>query len=327
MAASPRCRCCRPGAVPPAVPVAQSAPNAGSLPNPANTGLQKGVLQGRPAPTPPGSMPPGMAKPPGRTLGRKAPGATPPPGAGAPPGRTLGRKQPGAPGTGKEQRTPVSGPGGVEEQFGRPPASTSPPVLNNQRPGQRRPGSREELTPTAKGGATDTPTPSQPGTAPPVLNRPTRAPTQPGPPGSRRSGKGTTARPAAPARTQTPPGTEWVGVDTAREDTTAPVLDAPAPPVSGSAVSRLEEVPKHLRGRRATTPARPAAPPGTVPPELTKRQTAGTGTPATGRGDEEQTIVTDEEAFTVETPGGGVLAKQREEDGYRPEPPTALRGN
>ncbi|HEU4424695.1 MAG TPA: hypothetical protein VFR67_19395, partial [Pilimelia sp.] len=311
-----------PGMVAPASRAPSGTP---ALPNPA--GLQKGVL-GRPAPSQPtGTLPPGTVKSPGRTLGRPTPGTAQPPAPAPPPGRTLGRKEPVAPGTGKDQRSRVAGPAGVEEQFARPPASTAPPVLNNQRPTQRRPGSPAESAPTAKrAGTTDGPTLAHPDTAPPVLNRPARVPERSGPVTGKRPERG--ARPGGTGPAQRP-GTEWVGVEAAREDATTPVLDAPAPPVGG-ATSKLEEVPSKLRGRRPTaarpTAARPSR--GAVPPELAARQTSpGSGTPATSRAEDEPAIVTDEEAFNVETPGGGVLANRRDDTPHRPEPPTALRGN
>jgi hypothetical protein len=37
-------------------------------------------------------------------------------------------------------------------------------------------------------------------------------------------------------------------------------------------------------------------------------------------------VVTDEKAFEVETPGGGVVTSQREEQTYQPEPPKAFGG-
>jgi hypothetical protein len=43
--------------------------------------------------------------------------------------------------------------------------------------------------------------------------------------------------------------------------------------------------------------------------------------------DEGIRVVTDREAFEVETPGGGVLAKPPEDHSYRPEPPTAISGS
>jgi hypothetical protein len=105
------------------------------------------------------------------------------------------------------------------------------------------------------------------------------------------------------------------------------VLDAPAPPPTGGRVSRLEEVPSALRGRPTPgTAARPARGGSTVPPELAPRRTNATASASTGGRDEHE-IVTDEQAFSVETPGGGVLGKQAEDRSYRVEPKAALGGN
>jgi hypothetical protein len=78
------------------------------------------------------------------------------------------------------------------------------------------------------------------------------------------------------------PGTEWLGVEDALDGVSEPVLDAPAEtPVA-------EDVPVGLRGSGIGFEA--------------------TRTPARRRtDDQEPAIVVDEEAWTVPTPGGGVL--------------------
>jgi hypothetical protein len=224
-------------------------------------------------------------------------------------------------------RPPV-GPAETEEAFTRPPSPVAPPVLNNRRPGQRRPGSQAELMPHGPG---QPGTPAHPDAAPPVLNSPAKSAAQPPapPPGrpARRGGQ-TPGRSAQ----QPPAGDDWIGLQEVRAEASSPVLDTPAP-VSGSAVSGLEEVPKALRGKPSSPPAaRSGAHPNTVAPELTARHTRpstkdSTG-PAPGAAAEEgQRIVTDEEAFTVQTPGGGVLGKRAEDSSYQAEPPTALGGH
>jgi hypothetical protein len=116
-------------------------------------------------------------------------------------------------------------------------------------------------------------------------------------------------------------------------NSSTPVVDAPAPPVTGAAVSRLEEVPTGLRNASADAAraARAGGRTDAVAPELTNRRTTSEGGPVTpvgiAEGNDGQRIVTDEDAFSVDTPGGGVLAKQREDQNYRPEPPTVLGGN
>ena len=264
------------------------------------------------AATAPGGMPslPPSSRPGGLNKGVLQRQGNPalPPSAGRPPGRTIGRNR-------DESRSdPGANAPGEEDAFARPPGSATPPVL--KRPQRTvRPGSREELTPTT--GMSDADLPGQSAAGPPVLNRPGRQASD-----RRRTDEGKDrARPAG-----TSPGSEWVGVDEAREDAAAPVLDAP-PPGRGS--SRLDEVPTQLR-RRSASAGRPgvAGPPrGTVSPELAARRAEPTtGTPVPIESEDGTKIVTDEEAFSVETPGGGVLAKGREDTSYQAEPPTAVGG-
>ncbi|GLY01588.1 hypothetical protein [Actinoplanes sp. NBRC 101535] len=277
---------------------------------------------------------PGAGQPPGRSLrrptstpgdpARGTPGQPGQPGRGAP--RQPGRGAPGQPGRG----TPVQPPNGQRrrgegsddagrrvpgttldgaEQFGRP-GGTTPPVLKNPT-GDRnrvRPGSQQEMRPPSLGG-TGGDAVHREGTAPPVLQRPTRTPETPAP--SRgRPGRKDGRKPA---------GADWIGADQARTEAGAPVIDAPAPPPSGSRVSKLEEVPKELRSRAATRASGPGRVerPGTVAPELNRRRTSD-GRDRTERDDEARGVVTDEQAFEVQTPGGGVVTSKREEH-YEPE--------
>jgi hypothetical protein len=128
-------------------------------------------------------------------------------------------------------------------------------------------------------------------------------------------------------------GTEWIGTDTARANASTPIVDAPEAAVTGSAVSKLEEVPSSLRGSRAVRSEASVVPgqgPGMAPSELSPRRSTSHATqPAVNHpvpADDGQKIVTDEEAFSVETPGGGVLAKAQTTRSYRVEPPMALGG-
>ena len=281
-------------------------------------------------------QPPGSSQPPGKTLRR-------PNGSGGAEGQRGGKelRRPGAPnpnpsqprragerrkdGLSERQEQVPGTPIGAEDAFGRPPGSTAPPVLKNPT-GDRnrnRPGSQEELRPTARlGGDTDNNL-RRDGTAPPVLSRPTRAGEAP-PPGHGRPDRRTSER----DRTA-PAGASWIGADEARADAGSSILDAPAPPPSGNRVSKLEEIPKELRSRAATRtngPAR-AARPGTVSPELSKRLTIDERTAHQQQADDEAPgIVTDEQAFGVQTPGGGVVTGQREEAAYEPEIRRALGG-
>ncbi|WP_132353842.1 hypothetical protein [Micromonospora sp. 15K316] len=105
------------------------------------------------------------------------------------------------------------------------------------------------------------------------------------------------------------------------------MLDAPVAPPTGARVSRLEEVPSSLRSRPAASqPARPARGGRAVPPELAPRRTSNPEQAARPDEQDELKIVTDEQAFSVETPGGGVVGRQAEDRSYRAEPKTALGG-
>ncbi|MCI4065028.1 hypothetical protein MRQ36_21670 [Micromonospora sp. R77] len=106
------------------------------------------------------------------------------------------------------------------------------------------------------------------------------------------------------------------------------MLDAPTLPPGGSRVSGLEEIPQGLRSRaatRSTGPAR-AARPGTVSPELSKRRTSDERREQQVD-DEARGVVTDEQAFEVQTPGGGVVTSKRDEPVYEPEVRRVLGGD
>ena len=272
---------------------------------------------GRPGRTTPGGVPPvppagrpgrgvpGVTPPGGGRPGRGVPGVTPPPGGGRPGDR--GRaQQPGTttppqkghgvppPGAGRPGDRRTASPGGPSRApgtgtFGRPPGSAAPPVLKNPAEDRNtRPGSAAEVR--------QTPAAQRPGgTAPPVLNRPA-SPTAPPPWRPHRTERG---------------GAAWsdlFGAEEARKRGGSGVIDAPerARPDSG---------PWGLRSRAATTPDGPAEPnrPGTVAPELGKRR--GGGEPIPVR--EAHDLVTDEQAFGVRTPGGGVVTGRGDEP---PEP-------
>ncbi|WP_239377569.1 hypothetical protein [Frankia sp. Cj5] len=309
-----------PVVMPPGLPAGAAAANAALRPPAALTrlsanaaGLSSGLIQAKGIGTPAAEAMPGALR---------SPAATPPPPMA---GRGQGGKQP--PGATGRERRESGAEGAREEPFVHTPGSTAPPVLNNQRAaGQRRPGSREELYPTART-RPGTPAPLRSaGAVPPVLNSPGTSPLHTPPP--IRPGRGAPARPGQPGRPA--PGSEWVGAEDARADASAPILDAPAPPPTSAAVSNLAEA--KLRGRAAATPAR-SRQGSTVAPELTARRARPDGpVPVQDRAgqaervDERERIVTDEEAFNVDTPGGGVVAKQPEDNSYRAEPPSALDG-
>ncbi|MFJ6198360.1 hypothetical protein [Micromonospora sp. NPDC092111] len=308
-------------------------------------GLRSGVLRG-------GAGAPAVTEPPQASLRSPGANATPPPAGGraappkalrgpgssstaAPPSGARGTggtpatgappssaaRRPGAPGTETGSATGRGAPGrpgtGGTEPFGRSASSTSPPVLQSRRPeGRRSTGG----LPTGER-VTGSSTPTRPGTSPPVLGSPATGAGVPptGPARSSRRGRDGAGRATAP-------GSEWLG--DGQPEATAPVLDAPAVPPSGARVSRLEEVPSALRGRPSASPAsRPARGGQTVPPELAPRRTSAAKRDDRDERRDEHEIVTDEQAFSVETPGGGVLGKQAEDRSYRAEPKTALGGN
>ncbi|TYB95953.1 hypothetical protein FXF53_23250 [Micromonospora sp. WP24] len=263
------------------------------------------------------SAPPNALRSPGASAN-----ATPPPAGtrgnpgqtGAPPASTT--RRPGAPGTTSESttgRTPGRPGAPGAEQFAPRSNATSPPVLQNRQPTKGRPGTG--LPSDGHGSST----PTRPGTSPSVLGN---------------SAKGGSTPPATPARSRrdqdrttrpVQPGGEWLG--DGQPEGVAPVLDGPVAPPTGARVSRLEEVPSSLRGRPvASGPARPARGGRAVPPELAKRRTSSPEQAARPDEQDELKIVTDEQAFSVETPGGGVVGRQAEDRSYRPEPKTALGG-
>jgi hypothetical protein len=253
---------------------------------------------------------------------RSAP-ARPGLGAGAPP-PAISRPRRPSDVAGEEERAPAAPSSETNEAFGRPATPATPPVLQGPRPPRKNEGRLYGPTMAGAEGDVDV---VPPGAAPPVLKPPARNPSrQPPPsgPGARR-GKGDRGRRRSP---QT--GAEWIGAESSRAGASAPVLDTPAAGIAGSAVSGLEEVPARLRSTAAAPARSTGAPPGAVAPELTGRRAASASGPAAAdgieRADDTARIVTDEEAFSVQTPGGGVIAKRPEVHGYRPEPPTALGG-
>ncbi|GIE84739.1 hypothetical protein [Actinoplanes regularis] len=292
---------------------------------PPGTGQQAlGLRPGTTAPTTP-ALPPNPGQLGRNSFGR---GAGQPPGTGLqPPGRTLRRgtggpngRTPAMPGrTGERRRgdelTRLPGaPAAGDESFGRPPGSTAPPVLKNPtgNKDRKRPGSAEALNPTASAGSRDAFRPD--GTAPPVLNRPTTpaAPTQPP---SRRRGEPSQDRHSSP-------WADYFGTEQARAEAGSGMLEAPATPLTGSRGAGLEGVPRGLRSHAATQGEHQQ---GTVNPELSKRRTYSEHVPAPIE-DDEARIVTDEQAFEVQTPGGGVVTSRRDEQAYEPEIRRVLGG-
>jgi hypothetical protein len=307
----------------------------GTLPSLGGATIRNPGATGGRAPGIPGAGPAGVRAPippAGRTIGRQStrrPTAPGQEGEGfARPGLTA---QPGhgQPGRGARQPTGLGRPS-VEEPFTRSGLPTAPSVLDGKRPGGRRPGEPAEALPGARSTSVRANAASA-GTAPPVLGRGRPgAPGTPGTPGAPRlpglpgqATPGGAARKADPReRAPLPPGTEWTGVEAMRADATAPVLDGPAAPPTGAAVSGLEEVPRGLRNNRVTAVSRSvAARAGANPAELTARRTRR-------RVIEEPVEQRVEEAnWTVETPGGGVLGGRDPEATPRQDPRPVLGAN
>jgi hypothetical protein len=300
-----------PGTLPPgALPPGQSLPQPGTAP--------PGALP--PGTPPPGTLPPGAAPgtPPPTTVqpplpgqfgrGGKPGGATlPPPGSAPPPGRSLRRPTgsgiaPAAPGGPVSGRSgaPAGGrsgaPSGGREirRGGTGSAPSAAPPPQNRRAGKR--GS-EPMPGTALGRTPDGAPDRAPGAAPPVLSRPV-------PPDAPAVPPAVLGRPAAPAvppprprralpgSASAPAWSDWFGAEKARAGAGAETIGAPRR-------SRPESEPTALR-----SPAS-APQPGADPAELSKRHV---GEEAVAEREDGE-IVTDEQAFGVRSPGGGVVKR------------------
>jgi hypothetical protein len=296
-----------PGLLTPPVGLVISAPGLGSLnrspmpsavddavPDPANapklpggSGLGNGLIA-RSA-----SRLAGESAPPSGMTSRSLRNLTSRPGDGPetpPAGRRAGTRatEPGA-----AQRAP-----GQEDLFGGKGAPVSPPVLKNQ----RRTRSRASTSPAAVSDEFSASMPGRADAVPPVL-----------------------ARSAPPERQSSRRGAPSPGIQAPGADSLTPVLRAPTAAATGPAVSGLEEVPAALRATPTSAAARAASP---SPRELVNRRAVGkvaAGSPEpTG---ETTALPTAEEMFSVETPGGGVLAGHQDESGYTAEAKAQLRAS
>ena len=195
-------------------------------------------------------------------------------------------------GDGPSTKVPARPAGPGQSEFGGAPRTPSSPVLRAPRPAPDQPGPR-----------TGTPSPPRPGAAPPVLNRP-RPATQPPPP----------ARPAAPPTADRGP------LAPPKPATTDPVVGRSArPPAETTQRADSSGV---MRGRRA----RPAG----YEAEIGSRRRDGGEHRSTA--DEEfeklRKLLAQEEAWTVATPGGGVLdGKPARPAGPTAEPKPTLGGS
>nr|MDT0659355.1 hypothetical protein [Micromonospora sp. DSM 115978] len=286
-----------PGGQPPPAPPAlrtggpPALPGRGLLSNLPGGGVSGVLRSGGPPPSAEG-LPPslpqsraGQPPPPPQIRGRGSADGTPP---AAPQGNRRG----------PDVQTPNLPPArGTDSPFSQPPAAPSSPVLRNPRvppPSTARSGGPRRGDPTTSTGLPRHPgTPGpRPDAAPPVLGRPrpkdNRAmpPIRPAvPPGG----------PDAPANPLAPPPPR-----------TTPIVGRPTRPAAGQ--RSAEPTTGVLRGLRRAGPTAQAG-------EITSRKVAPEQ-PTVNTRDEDfekiRTILDKEGAWTVETPGGGVL------DGARP---------
>lgn len=233
----------------------------------------------------------------GKTLGARPPGLSPEAlASGA--GRTLGAqpRQDRSGGTSAQ-------PGSLSNTLGNGQPTISPSVLDGKRPTRATPGGLAERTPFGTVGS------GRAGATPPVLNNGAGQQAGAPPAGQRRQEKRPAAR-NAPA---------WVGLEAAEAESINPVLAAPTAAPSDPTAARLSEVPDVLRGAdKSLTPSQPARPStleGSAPERARRvaRRTDG------ARRDDATPVVTDEQAFGVDGPGGGVLDAHQEPTGWRPE--------
>jgi hypothetical protein len=269
-------------------PVAPPVPNVGQ-PSPApavrppaapNTSDLSRLLSNTKGSGVPSVLRPGNA---GLPEGGRTPGLPQPPGKGQPhppaqikrPGQDAPATPPGKRGDGPTTKTPARPAAPGQSQFGGPPSRTpASPVLRAPRPAPNQPG------PGLRSGQS---APLRPGAAPPVLNRPRPAAQQPTPP----------ARPSAP------PTADRAPLAPPKPATAGPVVGRSAKPVADAAPR--PESSSGIVGRRRRSPGYEA--------ELTSRKLDGAE--ARSRVDEEfekiRRLLDQEGAWTVSTPGGGVL--------------------
>ena len=293
-----------------------ATPGAGNVGAPGSGMLgREGVLRSSASMPTDGGMRSPTMPPPTRPGGKLKPAQPHPPG-------TLGKSSStghpadphpfsGKRGGGRQQDAPVP-PATQQSPFGgvpgaRPPG-TAPPVLGGKSTAARAPGGPQQ------GWDTGPTRPANPSAAPPVLK------------GTAKSNKDTTNATALPGGTAPP----------TQPGATSPVLRAAQRP-TGAAGESLGEVPSALRGGQVGAGSSHAS--GAVPSELASRRhlrpdqtrVDQSGADAQGhQGTEQDTgprVIRDEEAWTVQTPGGGVLGSRGEEQQpYQAEPKPTLGG-
>jgi hypothetical protein len=298
-----------------------TGPPGGVLNRPGGLGFPPEIPEGG-LRTPP--APPPAGRPPGKNLTR--PGRNGPPGTGAgmePPPPTRGRGGPDR----NDRNTPPAFGGPHESPFDQPPGPTAPPVLKNRPPERRRKDTDGPPPPTIPGDPTRTPTHVGRDTTPPVLNGPASSPASPPmtppPPGRGHRTNGSTHHTGP-----TPPDTEWLNTDDLLAEAGVPIFGGPGTPPTGTAVSGLEEIPPLLRPTSNGTPTpgtrRPTgAGPDLMPPAGNRRRRERD----TEHTPEPTTIITDDQAWVVQTPGGGILTNRTDTPTHQPEPTPAIGGS
>jgi hypothetical protein len=231
----------------------------------------------------------------------------------------FGKKKPGKDGFSKEELETEQGQ--LDEHFNQGNPGVSPPVLKQQRRREQdRPGGARELPPMRTG---DSKTP-QIGEKPtqPVLRRNPDGRTPPGLPGQPGRGRGPRdrSRTGDPRRFGPTEG-DWVGTDEFRQSAISPILH------SRPAGEFEEETPTPGTFRNRARPQGTGSGRGKAsgPSELTNRRTVKR-TPGHDQPVEtdEQQIITDEQAFTVEGAGGGVIGGRVEDGSQQAAPPPTV---
>ncbi|GAA5188650.1 hypothetical protein GCM10023322_39810 [Rugosimonospora acidiphila] len=329
-------------------PLPDAPPGSSPLLSP-NTALLLGLTP-PPGPGLTGNAPPGAGSGPG-LFDRSTSGVNAPPGSNGLRG-TLTRsgvlgKQQGMPrppaAEGAHESAPPGGQG--RAQVSRPRSSAppqgeepegSPGRRGTARPGQgpgdaKRPGAPafgdEDLfkrgtaaSASVLGGRRTNGVPNGFQDEPPPRTGPTRPGTSPSVLKAAKPGRGT---PGAGA-----PVDEPFGGEPGQPGALRPVLGSPARHRDRAPDERLEEIPRGLRAARHAAGAAPQA----GPAELAARHRHAADSAATDTGahpeevDDVSRVVSDEEAWAVQTPGGPVLTGRAEQPGYQAEHRPVLGG-
>jgi hypothetical protein len=316
-----------PTAPPLATPTAPPVP-VGSVSTPP--GAPPVAPAAPPAVSPPGPMPVVIPIPPG-LIGGPVPESAPP-GLTAPGELTSpfqGAKVPGGSGLISRPASDLAGAGrlgagamppnalskGVRNLTRRPPSEPETPATgrragrkNTDQPGVERGPGDEDLF----GGRTGA-------TTPPVLN-------------NKRRGRPNSSRPPAvfddELSTGLPGHGDAVPPVLGRVNRTTPIGSEPAPALRAPAAPQagIDDLPAAVRATQAQRGAAAERAAKAAPRELTNRNRAA-GAQRSSDVTEPSAVPTHEEAFSVETPGGGVLTGRQDEPGRAAEPPAQVRAH